>query len=78
MLEMCRVNTVTTEYFSELTDHTLEEAETLCRWAMCKEGYRDRPLWIYRDCIDLQMWLHEQTILAIRDGGGIVNESLSH
>lgn len=65
---------MTTEYFSELTDHTIEEAETLLKWAKCKGIHIATNIWENRDCINLWMWLHEQTILAIRDGGGKVND----
>lgn len=67
---------MTTEYFAELTGHTIEEAETLLKWAFPLEVWLlCPPIWHYGKCIDLQMWLHDQTILAIRAGGGKVNET---
>lgn len=67
---------MTTQYFAELTDHTIEEAERLLKWARIYANSNYPGLWHYRDCIDLQMWLHEQTIAAIRAGGGKPNENV--
>lgn len=71
---------MTTEYFADLTDHTIEEAETLLRWAGIKK-YDSAPElgggpWHYNygDAFRLWMWLFNQTIAAIRDGGGKSNE----
>lgn len=74
---------MTTKYFAELTDHTIQEAETLLIWAGIEkwaegEYHEVHNQWRYQHAFYLWLWLHEQTILAIRDGGGIVNESLSH
>lgn len=63
---------MTTEYFAELTDHTIEEAETLLKWAGI-HNYPESEDWFYGEAISLYLWLNDQTIDAIRDGGGMVN-----
>lgn len=74
---------MTTEHFAEFADHTAEEAEMLLKWAGVNflgwrgEGWKSdyEANWLYSDALDLQMWLHEQTILAVRAGGGEENGS---
>lgn len=64
---------MSTAYFAELTGHTIEEAETLLRWAGVK-GYNtsivDQPndRWHSSEATNLIMYLHNQPIEAIRAG----------
>lgn len=62
---------MTTAYFAELTDHTIEEAETLLKWAKVVTSAYSTPVsyvWDYGDACHLWFWLSDQSILAIEAG----------